>query len=121
VHAEGDWRRALELLAGAEPDGRSGSVRLLTGDQNPAARALELVVVTARLEPGLVERLVQRSAARRTTALVWVDAASFNGRPRQESALLRLAAAGLAVAVVRNGDDLRDVLGAGPERVRAQG
>jgi hypothetical protein len=120
VHAEGDWRRALELLAGTEPDGVGNGVRLLTGDRNPATRALELVVVTARLEPALVERLVQRSASRRNTAVVWVDSASFNGRPRQEPALLRLSAAGLPVAVVRSGDDLRDVLGSPPERVRAQ-
>lgn len=119
VHGEGDWRRALELLAAAEADGVDGGVQLLVGDRNPATRALELVVVTARLEPALVERLMQRSAARRSTAVVWIDSASFAGRPRQEPALLRLSAAGLPVAVVRSGDDLRHVLGAS-ERARAQ-
>ena len=119
VHAEGDWRRALELLAAAEADGVGNGAQLLTGDRNPAARSLELVVVTARLESGLVERLVRRSAARRTTAVVWIDSASFAGRPRQEPALLRLSAAGLPVAVVRSGDDLQVVLGAS-ERARAQ-
>jgi hypothetical protein len=122
VHAEGDWRRALELLAAAEPDGVETSLRLFAGERNPAARALELVVVTARLEPALVERMVQRSAARRNTAVVWIDTASFAGRPRQEPALLRLSAAGVPVAALRHGDDLRHVLG-GPafaEASRAQ-
>ena len=119
VHAEGDWRRALEMLAAAEADGLGDGAQLLVGDRNPATRALELIVVTARLEPALVERLVQRSAARRNTAVVWIDSASFAGRPRQEPALLRLSAAGLPVAVVRSGDDLRHALGAS-ERVRAQ-
>jgi uncharacterized protein (DUF58 family) len=122
VHAEGDWRRALELLAAAEPDGVGTAVRLLAGDRNPAAQALELVVVTARLEPALVERLVQRSAARRHTGVVWIDTASFAGKPRQEPALLRLTSAGVPVAVLRRGDDLRDVLGAPAlrEAIRAQ-
>ena len=123
VHAEGDWRRALELLAAAEPDGVETSARLLTGDRNPAAQALELIVVTARLEAALAERLVHRSSARRNTAVVWIDSASFAGRPRQEPVLLRLTAAGLPVAVVRMGDDLRQVLGAPAftETARAQG
>jgi uncharacterized protein (DUF58 family) len=112
IHAEGDWRRALELLAAVEPDGADSGARLLSGDRNPAAQALELLVVTARLEAALVERLVQRVSARRNTALVWVDSASFVGRPRQEPALLRLSAAGVSVAAVRAGDDLQTALGA---------
>jgi uncharacterized protein (DUF58 family) len=120
VHAEGDWRRALELLAAAEADGVASGVRLLAGDRNPAMHALELVVVTARLEPALVERLVQRSATRRSTAIVWVDAASFAGGARQEPALLRLSASGVPVAVVRQGDDLRSALGSATEGARAQ-
>ena len=58
------------------------------------------------------ERLIQRAAARRNTAAVWVDTASFAGTPRREPALLRLQAAGVPVAVVRRGDDLRHALGA---------
>ncbi len=112
VHAEGDWRRALELLAAAEADGVEAAERLLSGDRNPAALALDVVVVTGRLEPGLVERLIQRAAARRNAAVVWVDAASFYGRPSREPALLRLQAAGVPVAVLRRGDDLHRVLAA---------
>jgi uncharacterized protein (DUF58 family) len=107
VQAEGDWRRALELLAGAEADGMDSPVRLLVGERNPAALALDLVVVTPRLDRPLVERLVQRAQARRHTALVYVDGA--NGL---EPALVRLQAAGVAVAVVRAGDDLQRALAA---------
>src|SRR6266545_2977729 len=112
VHsAAADWRRALELLAAAEPTGSTSVTRLLAEHDGPAARALELAVVTARLEPGLVDRLVQRALSRRRVSLVYVDAASFAGRGRRpEPELLRLQAAGIPVAVVRAGDDLRSCL-----------
>jgi uncharacterized protein (DUF58 family) len=107
VQAEGDWRRALELLAGAEADGAGSAAGLLAGERNPAALALDLVVVTPRLDAPLVERLVQRAKAGRNAALVYVDAT----RDR-EPALLRLQNAGVAVAVVRDGDDLARALSA---------
>src|SRR5439155_21236305 len=50
VQAEGDWRRALELLAGAEADDVAPAARLLAGERNPAVLALDLVVVTSRLD-----------------------------------------------------------------------
>jgi uncharacterized protein (DUF58 family) len=106
-----DWRRALELLAGVEPSRDVPLARLLGEEDGPAARALELVVVTARLERALVDRLVQRALARRKVSLVYVDPASFNGaRRRGDPALLRFAAAGIAVAVVRAGDELAAAL-----------
>jgi uncharacterized protein (DUF58 family) len=107
VQAEGDWRRALELLAGAEADGTEPPWQLLAGERNPATLALDLVFVTPRLDGGVVDRLVQRATARRNTALVYVD-----GVRDREPALLRLQSAGVAVAVVREGDDLAAVLGA---------
>jgi uncharacterized protein (DUF58 family) len=108
VHsAAADWRRALELLAAVEPTGVVPLARLLTAEDSPAVRALELVVVTARIETALVDRLVQRSLSRRKVSLVYVDSASFNGAGRKpEPALLRLQAAGVEVAVVRADDDL---------------
>ncbi len=106
-----DWRRALELLAAVEATGQAHSARVLSEEDGPAARALELVVVTARLDAGLVDRLVQRSLSRRKVSLVYVDPASFNATPtRREPALLRLQAAGVPVAVVRDGDDLAECL-----------
>jgi uncharacterized protein (DUF58 family) len=102
-----DWSRALELLATVEPTGRTSAARLLAEEGNPAARALELVVVTALIEAELVDRLVQRALSRRKVSLVYVEASSFNGAKRvREPALLRLHAAGIPVAVVRKGDDL---------------
>ena len=106
-----DWRRALELLAAAEPTGRGSLGRLLAEHDGPAARALELAVVTARLEAGLVDRLVQLALSRRKVSVVYVDPASFNAAPRRpEPLLLRLGAAGIPVAVVRAGDGLASAL-----------
>jgi uncharacterized protein (DUF58 family) len=116
VHsAAADWRRALELLAAAEPNGRASVGRLLAEQDGPAARALELAVVTARLDAGLVDRLVERTLARRRVSLVFVDPASFNGAARRpEPLLLRLSAAGVPVAVLRAEDDLASALGSAP-------
>jgi uncharacterized protein (DUF58 family) len=113
VHsAAADWRRALELLAAAEPTGRSPLGRVLREQHGPATRALELAVVTARLEPALVDILVQRALSRRSVSLVYVDPASFNGADRRpEPLLLRVQRVGIPVAVVRDGDDLASCLG----------
>jgi uncharacterized protein (DUF58 family) len=116
-----DWRRALELLAAVEPTGDTAVARLLAEEDGPAARALELVVVTARLEPALVDRLIQRALSRRNVSVVFVDSASFNGAARRlEPALLRLQAAGIAVAVLRAGDDLAACLSGEPARESAR-
>jgi hypothetical protein len=108
VHAPtADWRRALELLAAVEPTGTTTASRLLTDDNGPIARALDLTVVTARLEPALVDRLLQRAVTRRKVSIVYVEAGSFNcALRRAEPGLLRLQAHGVPVAVVRAGDDL---------------
>src|SRR5262249_58084947 len=59
VSSEGpEWQRALELLAAAEPDARSPAAALLQSAEAPAARSLELVVVTSRVERSLVDRLL---------------------------------------------------------------
>jgi uncharacterized protein (DUF58 family) len=118
---EGDWRAAMEALAAARADGASPLAALVARDGGVVSRALELAVVTARLDARLAERLVQRATSHRGVSLVWVDAATYAGRPpRSEPALLRLQAAGVAVAVVRRGCDLRAVLGA-PQVERAVG
>jgi hypothetical protein len=116
VHsADGDWRHALDLLAAVEPAEAPPLAGLLGDEAGAAARALELAVVTASLPPGLVERLVDCSLGRRNVSLVLVDAASFgDGGPRRFPELLRLQAAGVAVAVVRRGDDLAAELAASP-------
>ena len=110
-----EWQRALELLAAAEPDARGPAASLLRSADGAAARALELVVVTSRIEPSLVDRLLERALTHRPVALVHVEPESFAGRPRRpEPALLRLQAGGVPIAVVRQGDDLASALdGAG--------
>jgi uncharacterized protein (DUF58 family) len=105
-----EWQRALELLAAAEPDARAPAAALLQA-AGLVARSLELVVVTSRVERSLVDRLLERALTRRPVALVHVEAESFAGRPRRpDPELLRLQAAGVAVAVVRQGEDLASAL-----------
>jgi hypothetical protein len=117
---EGDWYAALAALAAVEPDATRPVVELVAREGGPAARALEVVVVTARLSPALATKLAQRALTSHGVALVWIDAPSFVGRPtKAEPELLRLQAAGVPVAVVRAGDDLRTALGGAsvPRRV----
>ncbi len=113
VHSlDGDWQRALELLAAVEPDGHVGASTLLAEETGPASRALELTVVTAALSPRLVDRLLQRTLSHHAAALVFVDPSSFAvaevPTSSRESAaqLLRLERAGVPVVVLRRGDDI---------------
>ena len=111
--ADGDWRAALDLLAAVEPAEGPPLAALLADEGGSAARSLELAVVTASLPARLVERLVERSLGHRDVSLVLVDSASFGAAgPQRFPELLRLQAAGVAVAVLRRGDDLAAVLGA---------
>ncbi len=96
---ERDITASLELLAGLRTERAARIEELLAHE---AARAQELIVVTSRLPRRLVDALVGRRGA----ALVYVTAAA-----RQDPALLRLAGSGVAVAVLRAGDDLRNALG----------
>ncbi|MGZ8716327.1 MAG: DUF58 domain-containing protein, partial [Gaiellaceae bacterium] len=112
VATDANWRRALELLAAAEPTARTPAFALLQADGGVAARSLELVVVTSRIDVPLVDRLVQRALSRRGVSLVYVETA-----PGPQPQLLRLQAAGIPVAVVRSGEDLAAALGAPEARV----
>src|SRR4029077_20153040 len=53
ITSEGEWRRALEVLAGAEANARTPAFALLQADGGLAARSLELVVVTSRVDRAL--------------------------------------------------------------------
>jgi uncharacterized protein (DUF58 family) len=112
VTSEGEWRRAREALAAAEPNARTPAFALLQSDGGIAARSLELVVVTSCLDVALVDRLVQRALSRRGASLVFVD---LTGRP--EPQLLRLQAVGIPVAVVRAGGNLAAALAGREARV----
>jgi uncharacterized protein (DUF58 family) len=108
---DSDLRGALEVLAGIEADGLLPASALLAEEASRAARALEVIVVTARMPADLVERLVGRAGRGLPASVVYVDASSWNGGAAREPGLLRLQAAGVPVAVVRRGDDLRVALG----------
>jgi len=124
--ADTDWLNALELLASVEPQPGVPPAELVpTTRAGAAARALELVVVTARITPQLVDRLAHRAAAGGSAALVYVDSASFAPTPGQgsarEPALLRLQTLGVPVAVLRRGDDLAAALEGAAFREAASG
>jgi uncharacterized protein (DUF58 family) len=111
---EGDWRLAMELLAAAEPTGRASLTATLADDGQLAAQASDLAVVTATLDRALADALLRLAPGRRLT-VAYVDAMTFAPdaatTQRREPPLLRLQSAGVAVAVVRHGDDLGAVLG----------
>lgn len=115
-----DWPLALEALAAAEPDGGLSLLEVLADDRGAAARAPELTVVTAQLEPRAVDRIAYGVAGKRVS-VVWVDAASYAGRqqPTPSLALLRLAGVGVPVAVIRRGDQLASVLAGDTVRRRS--
>jgi uncharacterized protein (DUF58 family) len=119
-----DWPRALELLASAEQTGRRPVEATLSDQSGAPAHARDLAVVTAALRPALVETLIARAAAQQHVSVVYVDAPSFARRRaaavRSDAAVLRLQRAGIAVAVLRKGDDLEGVLG-GSEAGAAHG
>jgi uncharacterized protein (DUF58 family) len=119
--SESDWRRALELLAAVEPNGRVPVASLLSDEAGAAARALELTVVTARIDAKLADCIVDRALSRRRVSLVYVDVPSFAGTRKPEPLLLRLQAAHIPVAVVRSGDDLRACLTQAPGAEAAHG
>jgi uncharacterized protein (DUF58 family) len=111
---DGEWRVALEVLAGAEATGKEPVSRFLARDASASGQASELIVVTGALDAPLTDELLERSLARRPTALVLVETASFgrNGAPpARDPALLKLQAAGVPVATIRKGDDLAAKLG----------
>jgi uncharacterized protein (DUF58 family) len=112
---DSDWRSAMELLAAAEPNGVTPAASFL-GEGSAAGHALDLAIVTARLSPDLVERVIQRAGSRRGVSVVYVDSPSFAGRPSTpEPGLLRLQSLGVPVTVLRRGDDLVARLSAGKE------
>jgi uncharacterized protein (DUF58 family) len=112
VTSDADWHRALELLAAAEPDGWTPLHGLLQAEGGVASRALELVVVTGRVDVALADRIVQRALSRRGASVVHVTDSKT-----PEPQLLRLQTVGIPVAVLRPGDDLAAVLGAREVRV----
>jgi uncharacterized protein (DUF58 family) len=124
VHSfDGDWHRALETLAAVAPDGHSPVANMLADEAGPAARAVELTIVTSALSPRLVDRLAYRALGNHAASVVYVDPASFARdvspgtlEPAVAAHVLRLERAGVPVLVVRRDDDLAVRLSAGELR-----
>jgi uncharacterized protein (DUF58 family) len=123
VHSfDGEWHRALGILAAVEADGHVPAANMLTDEAGPAARAVELTIVTSALSPRLAERLAHRAMAHHGASLVYIDSSSFAAGaptgaerrlpPEAASLILRVQRAGVPVVVLRRGDDLAARLGA---------
>jgi uncharacterized protein (DUF58 family) len=114
-----DWEDALDALAAAEAS-RATPLLQLVSPRGVLGTVSELVVVTARPEV-VVEPLLARAAVGRSSALVALDAPTYAGRAPSTASpsLLRLAAAGVPLAVVRRGAPLVEALAS--LRVRAVG
>lgn len=106
-----DWELALDALAAVEPARRTALAELIA-PRSAVGGVPELVVVTGRPEAA-ADALVARAAIGRPSALVAVDAPTYAGRPpsRPSPTLLRLAGAGVALAVLRHGTPLPEALG----------
>jgi len=122
VHSfDGEWHRALGILAAVEADGHVPAGNMLADEAGPASRAVELTIVTSALSPRLVERLAHRAMAHHGASLVYVDSATFAAGsstgterrlpPEAAALILRLQRAGVPVVVLRRGDDLAARLG----------
>ena len=107
----GEIDSVLTALAGAEPNATHGLAQALRTDEAAATSGSALVVVTGSPLAPAAEPLL-RTAALRLVSIVWIDAPSFAGRPtRADPGLLRVAASGIPVVVVRQGEDLAQTFG----------
>jgi len=118
---EGEFAAVLGTLAAVRADASNDLAGFLERAPRAVAQAPEIVVVTASASPSAARRVLDL-ASRRAVAVVWVDAASYAGRPaRAVPAVLQLSAAGIPIAVVRHGEDLGAALEAPRSEVRASG
>ena len=106
-----DWEIALDALAAVEPS-RGTRLRELVAARGALATIPDLVVVTGRPE-AVVDALLARVAVGRRAALVAVDSPTYAGRrpSAPSTTLLRLAGAGVALAILRHGVPLAEELG----------
>jgi uncharacterized protein (DUF58 family) len=118
---EGEFASVLGTLAAVRADAPVDLGRFLERAPRSVSQSPEVVVVTAT-ESAAAARGLLDLANRRAVAVVWVDAASYVGRPtRAAPAILRLSAAGIPIAVVRHGEDLATALEAPRGEARASG
>jgi uncharacterized protein (DUF58 family) len=108
---EREWALVLDALSTIEPRPGPPLAAVLVDPGTPAARAPELVVVTSLAESA-ADALATRRRDGRRAALVLIDGPSFAGgvHARPPASTLRAVAAGVPVAVVHAGADLRGAL-----------
>jgi uncharacterized protein (DUF58 family) len=108
--APAEWDALLDGLAAAQADAR-GPVHGLLADRTGVTRGVDDAIVVTALPSVSVARVLSRV---RRGALVVIDAPTYAGRPTSsvDPVVLRAAAGGVAVAIVRHGDDLSSVLSA---------
>ena len=104
---DGSYASALDVLAAAVPTGPA-LASTLSDPRLGAARAAELVVVTCNPLTPALDRLQEA----RGGAVVAIDGPTYAGASQSAAltGLLRLAAGGVPVAIVRAGDDLEAAL-----------
>ncbi|MGN6379069.1 MAG: DUF58 domain-containing protein [Gaiellales bacterium] len=117
----GEWPHALGELAIARADANRPLAAMLAESMSGGGvvDAARVYVISGALSPALAERLLQLRSGQRDIAVVSVESAGFAGNPATaagQTAGLRLARAGVPVVVLRQGDDLRQVLSAAPAR-----
>ena len=120
VHSfDGDWHRALELLAAVEPDGHTPVATLLADEAGAAARALELTVVTSSPDAAPGGAAAQRAAGATARRSSTSTRRASNGRDTARCRTRRRRCSGSSaraspLPILRRGDDLAAKLGAAP-------
>ncbi len=107
---ERQFSRLLEMLAVVESDGSTPFSSLLAEETARLGRGITLVLITPSPEPDWI-RFAQ-DARRRGIHLVAViiDPASFGFQANTDAAVAELAASGVTLYVIREGDDIRAAL-----------
>lgn len=102
------WR-LMEQLATTAADGRLSLDRVLADAGAQLGRGLSLVVITPSTDPGWLNSL---SAARQRTggpSVILLDPASFGGTQSASGLATQLAGSGIAVHVVKKGQEFRTI------------
>jgi uncharacterized protein (DUF58 family) len=109
---ERQLEKLLETLAVLRAEGHVPFEELLYRETPALPRGSTLILITPSPAPkwAQVARHLKRSGVY-VTAVV-LDVKSFGGPPGTEDVIAELAASGIPISIVRNGDQLEDVLSA---------
>jgi hypothetical protein len=116
-----EWSTVLASLAAVRADAERPLDSMLrevvsASGAADAVDAARVFVVTGVMTGQLAERLIALRSSRRDVAVVWVEAATFAGVQTVPGAAtgasIRLANAGIPVAILRSGDSVSEALSA---------